>query len=346
MRHVLLAVLAVAAALVGAPAAGGDAARALRDDTVWLQGQLDAGRSLYLPQLPNGECYATRGLWVTKDDTQIVSDGACIVALGHGDVRGKSNDGDPITSSAVFFVSRDNPWVPAPARIRIAGLRIRVPRDVDMYGVSINAHQVRVENVEVTGDPKDAVIVNGRMNDGYAARVSITDSKFLGAQRNVISVTGAVFLNIERNVISGASDTYETHRGQPWGNPGAGIDLEPDGRGLPILGVRIADNTIENNAGPGILVALSTNWGLPMLGDEIEIVGNRIVGNGTKPTPPQHGGIVFNGGQDGGGGDVLLERNVIRDNRSAAIQTRWDVNLAIELRDNEIAGAVRFARHE
>src|SRR5262249_58651887 len=65
-----------------------------RDDTSWLQVRLDSrGGKIFLPKLPNGQCYATRGLWVSHDDTTIDSDGACIVSLGPGAVRLKSNDG-------------------------------------------------------------------------------------------------------------------------------------------------------------------------------------------------------------------------------------------------------------
>lgn len=329
---------AAATVLLAAPAAGGEGTPGGRDDTVWLQARLDAGQSIVLPQLANGECYATRGLWITRDDTRIVSDGACIVGLGPGEVRIKSPDSDPIAAEAVFYVSRDNPYVPAPARISISGVRIRIPDDVELYGIAVYGHEVAVQNVEVSGAPIDAVIVGGRANDGFAARVSITDSRLLAGRRNVLSAVGAVDLRIERNVISGASDTYESNPGRPWGNPAAGIDLEPGGRGSPALGVRIADNEIVDNAGPGILLALSTNWGRPVLGDAIEIVGNRILRNGLKPTPPQHGGIVFNGGQDEGGGRVLVENNVISGNRGAALQGRWDVNLAIDQRGNDLSG--------
>jgi hypothetical protein len=75
-----------------------------------------------------------------------------------------------------------------------------------------------------------------------------------------------------------------------------------------------------------------------VLGSQIEIVGNQILRNGLKATPPQHGGIVFNGGQDAGGGRVLVARNVISGNRGAALQGRADVNLVIEQRDNDMRG--------
>ena len=322
---------------------GGEAAAA-RDDTAWLQAKLDAGGTLVLPKLPNGECYVTRGLWVGRDDTRIVSDGACIVGTGHGEVRAKSNDGDPIAAEAVFYVSRWNAWDPAPARISISGLRIEVPAASNLYGISILGHLVDVRGVEVTGAPVDALYIGGRGNDNYAARVNVSDSRFVGGRRNVVSIVGAIDVTFERNVVTGGTDTYEVAPGRAWGNPAAGIDVEPGGRGTPILGLRIRDNEIVENAGPGILVACTNHHGLPVLADGIEIVGNKILRNGTRATPPQHGGIVFNGGQDAGGGRVLVEGNDIAGNRHAAISVRWDVNLTIEQRNNRILGAVRFQR--
>src|SRR5205823_902878 len=55
----------VAVAVVAGVAAGGGAgqSRVARDDTSWLQARLDAGGGrIFLPKLPNGACYATRGL--------------------------------------------------------------------------------------------------------------------------------------------------------------------------------------------------------------------------------------------------------------------------------------------
>src|ERR687886_1432391 len=94
-------VAAALAALVLAPSGAGDG----RDDTAVLQARLDAGGTVALPKLPNGQCYATRGLWVSRDDTTITSNGACITALGAGPARLHSIDGDPIESNAVFFVN-------------------------------------------------------------------------------------------------------------------------------------------------------------------------------------------------------------------------------------------------
>jgi Right handed beta helix region len=330
-----VAVLAgAAAALALAAPSGSDG----RDDTAWLQSKLDGGGTIVLPRLAGGECYATRGLWVSRDDTRIVSDGACVRGLGPGEVRLRSRDGDAIPAEAVFYVSRSRPLDPTPVRITISGLRVEVPDGVELYGISVLGHQVTVQNVEVTGAPIDAVYVGGRANEGFAARVVISDSKLRSGRRNVVSVVGGIDVRIVGNEISGGSDTYPSAPGRPWGNPAAGIDVEPGGRGAPTLGVRIADNLIADNAGPGILLALSTNEGLPVLGSQIEIVGNRILRNGLKATPPQHGGIVFNGGQDAGGGRVLVERNVITGNRGAALQGRADVNLVIEQRDNDMRG--------
>jgi Right handed beta helix region len=337
-----LVLLAATLALIAAPSSGSD----VRDDTAWMQARLDAGLPLFLPKLSDGQCYATRGLWVSRDDTQIASDGACVRGLGPGDVRMRSTDGDPIAAEAVFYVSRTSVLDPAPARISISGLRIEVPGGVELYGISILGHLVDVQNVEVVGAPIDALYIGGRANDGFAARVRVTDSRFTAGRRNVVSVVGALDVRLERNVISGGTDTYPTGGGRTWGNPAAGIDVEPGGRGAPTLGVRIADNEIVDNAGPGILLALSTYQGLPIVGSGVEIVGNRIQRNGTRATPPQHGGIVVNGGQQIGGGRVLVERNVIAGNRGAALLSRYDVNLELELRDNQLDGRVRFQRTE
>jgi Right handed beta helix region len=312
-----------------------------RDDTAWLQARLDAGGGVVsLPKLPGGACYATRGLWVSHDDTSIVSNGACITALGPGPARIASQDGDPVAADAVFFVNRSRPLDQAPVRIAIRGLRIVVPREVDMFGIGIFGHEVTVRDVTVTGDPIDAITVGGRANgDGFAGRVSIVKCRLLAGTRNVLSATSVIGLRVTGSTISGASDTHpETPGGKPYGNPAAGIDLEPGGRGSPALDVRFERNTIARNAGPGILVGLSTNLGRLVYGTDIAIVRNRIVGNGTKPTPPQHGGIVFDGGQDRGGGRVLVERNVVRGNRGAGLQGRADVNLVVVARHNDLRG--------
>jgi hypothetical protein len=331
---VLIGVLAAAGALLAAPSSGGDA----RDDTSWLQAKLDAGGTLFLPKLPGDECYATRGLWVSRDDTRIASNGACVVGLGPGEVRLRSTDGDPIAAEAVLYVSRSSIFEPAPVNVLISGLKIVVPETVELYGISVLGHETAVRDVEVGGAPIDALYIGGRANDGFSARVSVTDSRFLGGRRNVVSIVGAIDVDLERNEITSGTDTYPVAPGRNYGNPAAGIDVEPGGRGSPVLGLRIANNTIADNAGPGILLALSTNRGLPVLGSEIEIVDNKILRNGQKAAPPQHGGIVFNGGQDGGGGRVLVQGNVISGNRGAALQGRPDVNLVIVELENDLTG--------
>jgi hypothetical protein len=89
----------VVAALATAPFAGAGP----RDDTQALQAKLDAGGNVFLPKLPDGQCYLTRGLWVTRDDTTIASDGACIMALGQGEGRIKRADGSLVRATAVFY---------------------------------------------------------------------------------------------------------------------------------------------------------------------------------------------------------------------------------------------------
>src|ERR671931_491822 len=243
-------VLASVALVLGAPAPGAPG----RDDTAALQAQLDAGGTVSLPRLPNGECYATHGLWVSLDNTKIVSDGACVVALGPGPVRLHSPDGDPIAADAVFFVNRSSEVNAAPHGVTISGLRLVVPRSASMFGIGIYATDVSVEGVRVEGDPIDSLLVGGRANgEGYSSNVSIRDSSFTGGTRNVVSVMAVQGLTIENCLITGADDTNcLSETGRTYRNPAAGIDVEPGSPGDPIVGLRITGNRIEGNAGPGI----------------------------------------------------------------------------------------------
>src|SRR5438132_3989081 len=147
----LVAVAAASLALGAAPA-GGDAPR---DDTVWMQELLDAGDSIYLQKLPDGECYQTHGLWISHDDTRIDSNGACIVSLGPGPVRLVSNDGDPTAADSVFFINRSDHLAPAPDHITIRGLTIVVPAATQTSGISIFGHDVTISHDTVTRVPAD-----------------------------------------------------------------------------------------------------------------------------------------------------------------------------------------------
>jgi hypothetical protein len=279
------------------------------DDTPWLQARLDrGGGEIFLPKLPNDQCYATRGLWVSHDDTTITSDGACIVSLGLGPVRLHSTDGDPIAADAVFFVNRSDPKRPAPLGVTISNLRIVVAPGQPMYGVAVFGHRVTLSHLDIGGVPKDDVTISGRANgNSYSGDISVLDSMLSGAGRNAISATGVIGLHIERNVIQGVRDA-------PPGQPAAGIDVEPDTRDRPALDIHIVGNTIQDNAGPGILLELEPNEGPAILATGLEISGNTIVRNGNKATPPKRAGIVLAGGQDGGNGTLLLKDNVIRGN--------------------------------
>jgi Right handed beta helix region len=303
-------VLAAVALVLGPPPSTGGTTAALgRDDTAAIQAQLDAGGTVILPPLPDGQCYATHGLWVSLDGTSIVSDGACVVALGPGPVRLRSPDGDPIPADAVFFVNRSSESNAAPNGVTISGLTIVVPRSASMFGIEVYANDVAVENVRVEGDPIDSLLVGGRANgEGWSSNVSIRDSSFTGGTRNVVSVTAVQGLTIENCLLTGADDSnYLPETGHAYGNPAAGIDVEPNSPGDPIVGVRITGNRIEGNAGPGILLALPP---APTAAPSVDISGNRITGNGLKTTPPVLGGIVAPAAQPG----VTIGSNVIGRN--------------------------------
>jgi hypothetical protein len=308
-----------------APASSGD-------DTAWLQARLDRGSgTIFLPKLPGGACYATRGLWVSHDDTTIDSDGACIVSLGLGAVRLRSSDGDPIAASAVFYVNRSSAKQPAPVNVAIRNLRIVVPAGQSMYGVAVFGHRVTLSHLDVGGAPKDDITISGRANgNSFAADISVLDSVLSGADRNAISATSVIGLHIERNTIQGVRDA-------PPGQPAAGIDVEPDSRDRPTLDVHIVGNTIQDNAGPGILLELEPNEGPAVLATNLEIRGNTIVRNARKPSPPKRAGVVLAGGQDGGGGTLLLKDNVIRNNGGPGIlQTHF--RLVVDASGNDVAG--------
>jgi hypothetical protein len=137
-------------------------------------------------------------------------------------------------------------------------------------------------------------------------------------------------LRIERNTITGVRDS-------PPGQPAAGIDVEPDDRGQPALDVHIVGNTIQDNAGPGILLELEPNDGPAVVATALEISGNTILRNSLKRTPPKRGGIVLAGGQDGGRGSLVLRDNVIRANGGPGIlESR--LSLLLDSAGNEVGG--------
>lgn len=307
-------------------------ANAGHDDTNWLQQRLDAaGGTIFLPKLPNGSCYASRGLWVSHEDTTITSDGACIVSLGPGPVRLRSGDGDPIASTALLYVNRSNHQKTGVAGVTISNVRLIVPAHQGMFGIAAFGHRTTIDHVDVEGEPIDDVLIGGRGNgNGYVANVSVLDSTLSGADRNAVSVFGVIGLRIEGNTISGVRDA-------PPGQPAAGIDVEPDQRYQPTLDVRIVDNLIEDNAGPGILFPLDTNSGPALIANELEISGNTIVRNAQKRTPPTRAGVAIEGGQDGGQATLVLTGNVIRDNGGPGILTRA-LKLVLQASGNAVSG--------
>lgn len=282
------------------------------DDTDWLQDELDRSGMLTLPRLPGGRCYRVRGLWITRSDTSLVSDGACLEALGPGPVRRSSGDGDPVPASAVLYVSRSRTRPELPSRILLRGLRLVVPAGLGLHGISILGHDVRVERVRVTGLPVDAVHIGGRAAGEYAEDVVIARSRLDSATRNGVSVAGVVGLRLEGNVIAGARR-----------DPGAGVDLEPDNPDDPILDVAILGNTIRGNARAGVLVALETRSGLPLRADRIRIEGNRIVRNGGS-------GIELVGGQRDGRGRITIAANTIERNNGPRVGGRGRTTLLLE----------------
>ena len=320
------ALLGGALALVLAAGAGGET----RDDTAWLQAKLDAGGTVELPKLPDGQCYATRGLWVSHDDTVIESNGGCIVSLGPGEVRLTSADGDPIAADAVFYINRSTPLQPAPDFVTIRGLTIEVPAATRTYGIAVLGHDVLIQNVTVTGAPVDDLYIGDRANgDGYASRVTVDGCRLENGGRNVVSAVAFLDLTIRNSVLARASNGYARAPGEA-ANPSAGLDIEPNTRGNLVLGLNLVGNVISDNAGPGILFELASRTGRPFYADRLTVARNKILRNG-------RGGIVFVGGQANGGGRASVRGNTISGNGGAAIVGQ-NMGLAVDVRGNDLSG--------
>jgi hypothetical protein len=273
-RAVAVALLAAIAALAAA-FAGGTRPLPQPDLGGWLQRRLDErGGRIFLPRLSGGRCYRSHGLWVSRSDTTIVSNGACLDLERAGAVRLRSADGDPIAASAAFFISRSRPDARPPAHITIAGLRIHVaPGGID--GIDVYARDVRISGVRIDGEPFDDLYIGGRTNlIDYSRTVSVTGSTLLGADRNVISITAAVDVRIRGNTIAGAGGAIG-----PPADPGDGIDVEPNAVTDPILELRIAENRIVGNEHQAVAVRLRPHGRPCLRAGGIRVVGNLIAGN-------------------------------------------------------------------
>src|SRR5438876_825002 len=324
----LLLVAAFVATLANASSARADG----RDDTGWLQAKLDAGGSVFIPKLADGQCYATRGLWVSRDDTSVTSDGACIVALGPGEARIKTGSGRPIRATAVFYVDHSDIYKPLPVRITISGLRIDVPDAKRMDGVSISGHEVTLDHLTIGGAPTTDVLIGGGKlgSAGLTERIVVRDSTLTGGRRDVISAAGPVGLRVERNTLSGG-------RGLPQGQAGAGLHIRAADRGQPTLDVHALGNTITDNAGPGILLDLAPANGAPVLASGIEVSGNIVLRNARAAPTSRRGGIVLAGGQNDGNGQLTLTDNVVRGNSGPGILGR-KLRLVVNADRNDLRG--------
>src|SRR5512133_941677 len=267
----------VALAVLGV---GSHAGAAVRDDTDLLQAKLDAGGAVFLPRLPGGQCYATRGLWLSRDDTTITSDGACIVALGFGPARLDPTAPKPHFANAVFYVNHSSVRPPAPARVRISGLHITVPKSVHMHGIAVFGPEVTLNALTIDGAPLNDVLVGEGVvgAGGPIARMALADSNLTGAQRDAVLVFGPVGLRLEGNTITRAR--------------GSGVHIRAADRGQPVLDTHVVRNTIADNRGPGVFVDLDPANGAVLLARGIELAGNQILRNARAATAKLRGGII------------------------------------------------------
>jgi Right handed beta helix region len=291
-----------------------------RDDTRSLQAQLDRGGAIVLKKLENGQCYMTRGLWVSKDNTTVdTPDGACIRYLGPGPVRLTSDDGDPIPADAIFYVNRSSRTSSLPRHISISNLKLIVPTSTTGFGIVVAGSDVTLSKLKIQGAPIDGIQVTGRANGlSYAGPVAILNSNISAARRNGISVVDAIGVTIDSNVISGAGNPQALGQLGPqpvsYTGPRAGIDVEPNVRTYPIRTIAISRNTIADNGGAGILLALSTNAGLPIVADQITLTQNLISANAKGYGQFLRGGVCLQGGPADGLGELTVTANEIVDN--------------------------------
>jgi hypothetical protein len=271
------AVAAVLAFVCGGSPAGG----AVRDDTDALQAKLDSGGAIFLPKLPGGRCYATRGLWVSRDDTTITSDGACIIALGLGREQVNPRAKRPHSADAVFVVSHSDVRKAPPARVAISGLRIVVPRAKTMYGIVEEGGEVTLSALTIEGAPLSGIRIGAAGADGVIERVTVADTVVRGARRDGIDVYGPIDLHVEHNTV------LRSGRG--------GIHIRAFDRGQPVMDTHVKENTVADNAGAGIFVDLDPATRAPLFADGIEVVGNRVLRNARHTKRESRGGIVVAG---------------------------------------------------
>src|SRR4051812_28447064 len=295
-RRSIFALCALAFLTFGSAAGGG-----IRDDTDALQAKLDAGGAIFLPKLPGGECYAPRGLWLSRDDPPITSDGACIVALGFGPARLDPTAPKPHFAKAVFQLDHSNIRDPLPARVSISGLHITVPKAKKMHAISVGGAEVTLSHLTIDGGPLSGITIGGA--GGPTARIAITDSTVTGAQRDGIVVFGPIDLHIDGNTVRRSA--------------GSGIHIRTTDRGQPVLDTHLTRNTVEDNAGPGIFVDVDPGDGPALLASGIEVAENTVLRNARKALVNVRGGIVV-----AGNADVSLASNVLRGNRGKPVLTR------------------------
>jgi hypothetical protein len=319
-----------------------------RDDTASLQRKLDKGGTITLTALAGGACYQTRGLWVSKDGTTITSSsGACIQYLGRStDARLRSGDGDLIYANAIFFVNRSSMTAATPQHIRVSNLRLIVPTGTAdeqgvNYGVLVAGTDVTVDNVRVEGAPLDALQVTGRANGSScscASQVVISHDTISAGRRNGISIISGIGVTLDSNTIQGAGNsTLLAGAAVADTGPWAGIDVEPDLSFYPIKQLTITRNTISNNGGAGVLLALDLNGTLPAVADQIVLDGNTISGNGVGSGSFLHGGVCLQGGQAGGDGQLSVTNNQITNNIGYGLCTTG-YNMQVSYSGNTISG--------
>src|SRR5207302_11267453 len=136
------------------------------DATAWHEASTAARGDAGLPKAATGQCNATRGLSVSRDDTSITSAAACIGALGPSYLPNPLSP-RPLRANAVFSLDHSNVYKSLPARVTVSGVHIIVPAATKMDGVSVFGGEVSLDHITVAGAPVNDVLIGAaRLGSG------------------------------------------------------------------------------------------------------------------------------------------------------------------------------------
>lgn len=210
------------------------------DSTPALQAALDSGApKVVIPYV--GKPWTTRPLTVPSNREILLQPGVVVLAKkdefrGRGDSLFRAQDASNITvrgyGATLRMRKRDyqqEPYEKAEWRM----------------GLAFNGcTNVRIEGLRIESSGGDGIYIGSTKHQPYCKDVVIRDVVCWDNHRQGISIIGAENLLIENSVFANT-----------WGTaPGAGIDLEPNGRDERLVNIVVRNCVFEDNEGYEILV--------------------------------------------------------------------------------------------